>query len=83
MVKSVRSEVSAYGVELIESVNAGRAGKAIPVVAAALPPAVDPGLASGGMGERTKVAGFAMNAVLVTAQKCSFHRITLKSSHRV
>ena len=70
-------------VKFVESMQTGRAGQTIPVVAATLPPAVDPGLANLGMGERTEVARFAMYAMLITAQKCSFHRITLESSHWV
>ena len=75
--------VSADSVELIKSVNTGGAGQSVPLVATTFAPAIDPGLASGWMGKRTHVAGFAMNAMLISAQKGSFHRVTLKSSHRV
>src|SRR5690606_8157577 len=37
-------ERSAYGVQLIESMNAGGAGKAIPLVATTFTPAIEPGL---------------------------------------
>ena len=75
--------VSADGVKFVESVDAGGAGQSVPVVTAALAPAIDPGLTGGGVGERTHIAGFTMNAVLIAAQESSFQRITLKSSHRV
>ena len=54
-------------VKFVESMQTGRAGQTIPVVAATLPPAVDPGLANFRMGKRTEVAGFAVYAMLVTA----------------
>ncbi len=54
-------------VKFVESMQTGRAGQTIPVVAATLPPAVNPGLANVGMGKRTEVARFAMYAVLITA----------------
>jgi len=54
-------------VKFVESMQTGRAGQTIPVVAATLPPAVNPGLANIGMGKRTEVARFAMYAVLITA----------------
>ena len=54
-------------VKFLESMQTGRAGQTIPVVAATLPPAVNPGLANIGMGKRTEVARFAMYAVLITA----------------
>ena len=73
----------ADGVKFVESVDAGGAGQSVPVVTAALAPAIDPGLTGGGVGERTHIAGFTMNAVLIAAQESSFQRITLKSSHRV
>ena len=74
---------SADRVKFVESMQTSRAGQTIPVVAATLPPAVYPGLANIGMRKRTEVARFAMYAMLITAQKCSFHRITLESSHWV
>ncbi|ESQ99562.1 hypothetical protein F753_10325 [Stutzerimonas chloritidismutans AW-1] len=54
-------------VKFVESMQTGRAGQTIPVVAATLPPAVNPGLANIGMGKRTEIARFAMYAVLITA----------------
>jgi len=57
----------ADSVKFVESMQTGRAGQTIPVVAATLPPAVNPGLANIGMGKRTEVARFAMYAVLITA----------------
>src|SRR5690606_30016807 len=74
---------SADSVKFVESMKTGGAGQSVPVVATALAPTVDPGLTGSGVGERTHIAGFAMNAVLIAAQECSFQRITLKSSHRV
>src|SRR5690606_3625958 len=74
---------SADSVKCVESVDTGSASHSVPVVTAALPPAVDPGLPGRGVVERTHIAGFTMNAVLITAQERSFQRITLKSSHRV
>jgi len=53
--------------KFVESMQTGRAGQTIPVVAATLPPAVNPGLANIRMGKRTEVARFAMYAVLITA----------------
>src|SRR5690606_23321135 len=73
----------ADSVKCVESVDAGRAGHSVPGVTAALRPAGDPGLPGRGVVERTHIAGFTMNAVLITAQERSFHRIPLKSSHRV
>lgn len=75
--------VSADRVKLIQAVNTGGAGESVPLVATTFAPAIDPGLTCGGKGKRTQVAGFAMYAMLITAQKGSFHRITFKSSHRV
>ncbi len=54
-------------VKFVESMQTGRADQTIPVVAAPLPPAVNPGLANIGMGKRTEIARFAMYAVLITA----------------
>ena len=54
-------------VKFVESMQTGRAGQTIPVVAATLPPAVNPGLANIGMGKRTEVARVAVYAVLITA----------------
>ena len=59
--------VSADRVEFVQSMKTGGAGQTIPVVAATLPPAVDPGLAHFGMVKRTKIAGFAVYAMLITA----------------
>ena len=58
---------SADSVKFVESVDASGAGQSVPVVAASFAPAIDPGLPYGRVGERTHVAGFAMNAVLITA----------------
>ena len=59
--------VSADCVEFVQSMKAGRAGQTVPVVAATLPPAVNPGLAYFRMGERTEVARFTVYAMLITA----------------
>src|SRR5690606_29506959 len=63
--------------------NAGSAGHALPVVDTPFAPAVEPSLASGGKAEGAHLAGFPADTILITAQKGSFQRITLKSSHRV
>lgn len=82
--KSVWSVDSAARVlHLVQTLNTGGAGQTIPVVATALTPAIEPGLPGSGMSKRTEVARFSSDAVLITAQKGSFQRITLKSSHRV
>jgi len=56
---------SADRVKFVESMQTGRAGQTIPVVAATLPPAVDPGLANRRKIEGAKFAGFAGDPVLV------------------
>src|SRR5690606_40279074 len=67
----------------VEAMHAGNSGISCPVVGSALTPAVDPVLSVGSAIEGTGILGFALNAVLIPAQKCSFHRITLWSSHKV
>jgi len=59
--------VSADRVEFVQSMKTGGAGQTIPVVAATLPPAVNPGLAYFGMRKRTEVARFTVYAMLITA----------------
>ena len=54
-------------VKFVESMQTGRAGQTIPVVAATLPPAVNPGLAYFGMRKRTEIARFTVYAMLITA----------------
>lgn len=72
-----------YRAHLIKSVHARNAGKAVPVIGPALAPPIDPGLSGGGAIKGASILGFTMNTMLITAQKCSFHRITLESSHKV
>jgi hypothetical protein len=59
--------VSADRVKFVQSVETGRAGQTVPIVAATLPPAVNPGLAYFGMRKRTEIARFTVYAMLITA----------------
>ncbi|KJH81566.1 hypothetical protein UF78_12020 [Stutzerimonas stutzeri] len=59
--------VSADCVKFVQSMKTGRTGQTVPVVAAALSPAVNPGLAYFGMRKRTEIARFAVYAMLITA----------------
>lgn len=73
----------AYGLKFIHALKTGGAYVAVPLIAAALAPAIEPGLPDGVLGEGTKVPRLAHNAVLITTLESSFHWITLESSHRV
>ena len=73
----------ADSVKFVKSMDAGSACHAVPVVPAAFAPAVQPSLAHRGEGEGAEVAGFTTDAILISAQKSSFSRLTLKSFHRV
>ena len=75
--------MSAYGVKFVESVDSRVAGHTVPVVAASCVPEVRLGSTQRRESKWAKLTGFATNAILISAQKCSFQRITLKSSHRV
>lgn len=71
-------------VDLIEAMNCCRAFfQAVPVVATTFTPTIEPSLAYGRESKRTEITGLAMQAELITADKGSFQRITLESSHRV
>jgi len=54
-------------VEFVQSMKTGGAGQTVPVVAATLPPAVNPGLAHLRVGKRTEIARFTVYAMLITA----------------
>lgn len=73
----------AYGLKLIHALKTGGAYVAVPLVATALTPAIEPGLPDGVLGEGAEVPRFAHDAVLITTLESSFHWITLESSHRV
>jgi len=73
----------ACGLKLIHALKTGGAYVAVPLVATALTPAIEPGLPDGVLGEGAEVPRFAHNAVLITTLESSFHWITLESSHRV
>lgn len=73
----------ADGVHLVQAMYSRDAGISIPTVRAAFTPAVDPILAGRGVVKRAGVLRFATHSMLVTALKCSFHRITLESSHKL
>jgi hypothetical protein len=67
-----RSLALTDSVKFVKTMDASRTGQAIPIVSAALSPTVQPSLAHGGKSERTQLAGFTINAVLVTTQKSPF-----------
>ncbi len=73
----------ADGVHLVQAMYSRDAGISIPTVRATFTPTIDPILAGRGVVKRAGVLRFATHSMLVTALKCSFHRITLESSHKL
>lgn len=72
-----------YRAHFVKAMHAGYARIAGPVIGSALPPTVDPVLSCGGAVEGAGILRLAMYSILVPAEECSFHRITLQSSHKV
>ena len=73
----------ADGVHLVQAMYSRDAGISIPTVRATFTPTIDPILAGRGVVKRAGVLRFATHSMLVTALKCSLHRITLESSHKL